>query len=107
MALSNRQKAWLAARLYGQARRALLKASGHGIRHGVENVRRLWAEQDGRCAYCGVMLEKYHIDHIIPLIKGGEHKPENWCLACPDCNYRKHARTPEEWAADGYGRHRK
>jgi hypothetical protein len=26
---------------------------------------------DGRCAYCGIFLEKFHVDHIVPVFKGG------------------------------------
>jgi len=42
------------------------------------------------CAYCrsperlmGVIFE---IDHIIPLVEGGETQEENLCLCCPTCN---------------------
>lgn len=94
------------ARLHAQFRRVKLRAGGHGIRHGVANVRRLWQEQGGCCAYCKELLTIYHIDHVIPIARGGEHVPTNWCLSCPSCNFRKHARTPEEWAADGYARRR-
>lgn len=96
----------LRARLHAQFRRVKLRAGGHGIRHGVANVRRLWSEQGGCCAYCKSPLTKYHIDHVVPIAKGGLHVPKNWCLSCPDCNFRKHARTPEQWAADGYARRR-
>lgn len=96
----------LRARIHALNRRSVLVSAGHGIRHGVENIRRLFQEQRGCCAYCHQPLVKYHIDHVVPLARGGVHLPENWCLSCPDCNYRKHARTPQEWAADGYGRHR-
>ncbi|MBU4274189.1 MAG: HNH endonuclease, partial [Planctomycetes bacterium] len=86
---AQRERARLLARIHAQNRRSKLVGSGHGIRHGVENIKRLWKEQDGCCAYCNNRLDKYHIDHIIPLARGGKHLPENWCLSCPDCNYKK------------------
>ncbi len=38
-----------------------------------------------------------HIDHIIPLARGGGDAVENLCIACPTCNMRKSAKLPEEF----------
>jgi 5-methylcytosine-specific restriction endonuclease McrA len=51
---------------------------------------------DSRCAYCGEKLQKPHIDHVIPLSRGGLHTMSNVVPACVSCNSRKHAQTPEE-----------
>ncbi|MBI4631630.1 MAG: HNH endonuclease [Chloroflexi bacterium] len=56
-----------------------------------------------RCGYCltsqitiGIPL---HIEHIVPLVSGGETVFENLWLACPSCNgykgIRTHAIDPE------------
>lgn len=47
------------------------------------------------CAYCNepVEPEKRHIDHVVPLSKGGADSVENLCVACADCNHRKHTKT--------------
>lgn len=46
--------------------------------------------QNWQCAYCKCDISKsYHVDHIIPLSKGGEHAAENVQLTCPSCNVRK------------------
>ena len=61
-----------------------------------DHVAKMNAAQAGRCWWCGRMLTKYHIDHRIPLSRGGSNGPENLVLACPPCNLRKHAKMPWE-----------
>lgn len=61
-------------------------------------VDQLMNDQSGKCAYCQALLDKYHVDHITPLARGGTHELSNLCLACPSCNHSKWASTLEEWA---------
>ena len=49
----------------------------------------------GRCAYCGGPYE--HLDHVIPLSRGGMHVPSNLRPACAKCNLSKHAKKLSEW----------
>ena len=50
------------------------------------------------CCYCGVdCAEKYHIDHVVPIAKGGEHQAHNLAIACPSCNQRKGAKDVSEF----------
>jgi 5-methylcytosine-specific restriction endonuclease McrA len=54
-------------------------------------------EQDSECAYCGCDIsEDFHVDHIIPLAKGGTNEPDNICLSCPTCNLQKSDRLDFE-----------
>jgi 5-methylcytosine-specific restriction endonuclease McrA len=57
--------------------------------------------QGGRCAYCHEPLTDYHVDHLIPLARGGAHAWENLVLACPPCNQSKNDKLVEEWRAEG------
>lgn len=36
-----------------------------------KDIKTLYGEQGGRCYYCRVGLSKYHIDHRLPLSRGG------------------------------------
>lgn len=54
----------------------------------------LWGVQKYTCQYCGRVAE--HIDHIMPLSKGGNCEHDNLALSCETCNLHKQDRTPEE-----------
>jgi 5-methylcytosine-specific restriction endonuclease McrA len=54
-------------------------------------------KKQGECVYCGD--EAKHIDHIIPLSKGGLHTFENLQLICRRCNVAKNNDTVEEFLA--------
>lgn len=46
--------------------------------------------QEGKCYYCGVPLDDFHVEHKVTLSKGGTNWPANICCSCPSCNSRKH-----------------
>lgn len=51
--------------------------------------------QRNRCAICRTSLRGGdHIDHIVPLSKGGKHIAQNLQLLCPHCNLTKSGRDP-------------
>ena len=60
-----------------------------------EDIHRLFTSQNGICACgCGKPLwSGYHIDHRVPLSKGGTNWPENLQLLTPSCNLKKGAKT--------------
>lgn len=60
------------------------------------DIRRLIARHDGLCAYC--KTEPFeHIDHVVPLARGGRHAIGNLLPACQTCNLTKGAKTLSEW----------
>lgn len=51
-----------------------------------------------RCWHCGGVCDgDYHIDHFIPLAKGGTDDIGNLRISCPKCNLRKSAKMPAEF----------
>jgi len=48
------------------------------------------------CVYCG-SIDKFTVDHIIPITKGGNNNPENLITACMSCNISKHASFFIDW----------
>lgn len=67
----------------------------------AEDILALFAEQEGKCHYCGAGLAEhsYTIDHVIPLSRGGTNAPDNIVLTCAKCNERKGDSLPEEFEA--------
>ena len=62
------------------------------------DIRRMWSRQRGCCAYCGRSLPNgYHVDHVIPVSRGGRNSVGNLVIACPECNLSKGARFVSEW----------
>lgn len=50
------------------------------------------------CYYCGTTeAEKYHVDHRIPVSKGGDDSWVNLVRACEPCNLSKSAKTDAEF----------
>ncbi|MEO6725072.1 MAG: HNH endonuclease signature motif containing protein [Blastocatellia bacterium] len=51
---------------------------------------------EGRCEYCRLAQAgqeaKFHIDHITPVVEGGQTTADNLALACVSCSLRKGAR---------------
>jgi 5-methylcytosine-specific restriction endonuclease McrA len=50
------------------------------------------------CNYCGNYYEgKMHIDHVIPISKGGLHTIENLVSSCATCNLSKSDKLLTKW----------
>lgn len=58
-----------------------------------------------KCYLCGKKIKEgqpYHIDHKIPLARGGKHASWNLAITCPECNMRKRMKTPWEYDPDNF-----
>ena len=100
--INNRSKIWRDKNLdkisiYNRTNK--LKRKGAKGSHTNEDIRKIYELQKGRCAYCKKKVnKKYHVDHIIPISKGGNNDKYNICISCPTCNLKKWNKTPDQWA---------
>jgi hypothetical protein len=70
-----------------------------GARKAISScLREIIFERDGYvCRYCGDEKGPFHIDHIVPVAKGGDNNPLNLTVSCQCCNLSKGSKTLEEW----------
>jgi len=76
---------------------------GNGGTHTAEDVKRQGDCQNWKCWWQGPgctidCRDKYEVDHMIPLARGGHNYPGNIVISCPHCNRSKKDKMPEEWA---------
>jgi len=67
--------------------------------HTEAEIKLLFRSQKGLCWWCGKAVDPtaYHVDHRVPLTRGGTDYAENLCITCPACNMSKHNKLPHEW----------
>lgn len=64
----------------------------------AEDIQKHYQSQNGNCWWCGKPVgENYHIEHRIPLSRGGTNAADNICISCPECNWSKSDKMPWEW----------
>jgi 5-methylcytosine-specific restriction endonuclease McrA len=91
----------IARRAHCQKRRAICEGADGSF--NAREISDLLLRQRGKCAICTKKLkteghEKFHIDHIQPISKGGSNWITNIQLACQPCNLKKSAKDPFEFA---------
>ena len=82
--INNREKYLICKRLSD------LKRMAHG-RKTLRTLNSVILNSNMICYLCGkIIFDKYHIDHIVPISKGGTNKKKNLALTHPICNRKKH-----------------
>jgi 5-methylcytosine-specific restriction endonuclease McrA len=79
--------------------------AGLSFGDAVEGV--LFILPQAACYYCGAPAgpDGLEIDHAIPVLRGGEDRPENRLPACRSCNQAKYDRTYEGFRAEMAGQY--
>jgi len=108
---ANREKIKERIKAYRAANPEIVRISSHRRRarqrnaegtHTIVDIQRQYERQRGKCYYCGIKVgHKYHVDHVVPLSRGGSDGPENLVIACRSCNETKHNKLPHEWPEGG------
>lgn len=78
-------------------RRARIRGNKDSVGVQERDWRRLVARYKGRCAYCQRKPDVLHMDHIVPIARGGRHGIGNIIPACGDCNHSKGSKLLMEW----------
>lgn len=99
-----------ALNLSGESLKVILEVLADAMEPTKDTLRKRaigsnWAEcrqavfdRDGFvCAYCKTAEGPFEIDHIFPVVRGGESNLDNLCVACGPCNRSKGGRSPQEW----------
>jgi len=86
----------------GHTRRA--KVNGNGGSYTRKEISDLFEQQEGFCYYCGKLLyssfdRRIHIEHKVPIFRGGSNNIENIALSCARCNHKKGTKTDTEFLA--------
>lgn len=84
-------------------RRVAMQCSKDEIKRIRDWAKRLASKTWIRCYWCGIKVRfsECHIDHIVPVSKGGKHSSDNLCAACSPCNLKKHAKLVQDWERTG------
>lgn len=114
--LKNKKRYQEYARLYRDTHREKVRARVNRRRarklasegtHTAQQIQEQLKRQKHKCYYCQKRLQKqkgryvYHVDHIVPLSKGGSNDISNLVIACPFCNDSKGAKLLHDWHQGG------
>lgn len=73
-------------------------------RYTADDVRAQFERQKGKCYWCKRKMKgrrgvgTWHVDHIVPVAKGGTNWPSNIVCACAGCNQKKSDAHPMDFA---------
>ena len=80
-------------------RRAAMQGAGSCLVRS-RDIARMRSRQGGRCYYCDGVTAEMHVDHVLPLARGGRNAVGNLVLACASCNLSKSDKLLIEWKSE-------
>ena len=83
-----------------EKRRAVKKQATMGDLKAIYDWLQEWKQRESACCHwCKDSFNpsQCHVDHVIPLSKGGAHCLSNLVIACAKCNLSKGSKLPDEW----------
>lgn len=93
-----RSRRWHVENPLGSTLSKLRRRARGGAELSVRIIRSIIADQAGICLGCRLLLAgSFHIDHIVPISKGGTSARENLQALHPRCNLVKGAKLPHVW----------
>lgn len=85
-------------------RRTWIDTNPGGVGVTTRDWIRMIRHYRNQCAYCGGNTGGIHMDHVIPVSRGGRHAIGNVLPACQTCNLTKGAKLLAEWKRWSHGR---
>jgi 5-methylcytosine-specific restriction endonuclease McrA len=84
------------------ARNRRAKLAGSIGTHTATDLAAILKSQNYRCVYCPADLRKVkrHVDHIVPISRGGLNDKTNLQYTCSSCNVKKNAKDPIAFAQE-------
>lgn len=86
-----------AVRLHSLLRQERIAGNPDNAEVTPRDIRRLIERFRGCCAYCGQVADPVHLDHVIPVARGGRTSIGNLVPACGSCNQSKWASLLSVW----------
>lgn len=58
----------------------------------------IWERDGGKCHICRRACDplRWHLDHLVPVSRGGQHTPDNVAVSHPKCNQSRGSRGPAQ-----------
>jgi len=76
------------------------RARMYNAEHTPWSRQQVWEQTKGVCYLCLSALDgSWHVDHVVPISRGGRDSLDNLLPACASCNASKKDNLLEEWVA--------
>ena len=73
-----------------------------GTRYKQRRRAKVYFRDEGKCVYClqNIAQEEMHLDHVIPLARGGANNIDNLVASCQICQHEKRDKALNQLPSD-------